>query len=120
MVVELRFEEALRASDRVNELRKLAEQLLREGNTHDALLERFEHVRHELGKAEREEDEDAILDVMDFLAGWCSPHMSLRTGQCALWDEISTTLKHHAEAKTEDPIKSLNRLFREKFIKEEL
>jgi hypothetical protein len=23
--------------------------------------------------------EDLILDVMDFVAGWCSPHMKIRT-----------------------------------------
>jgi hypothetical protein len=32
-----------------------------------------------LREAGREKDEDAVMDVMDFLVGWCSPHMRLST-----------------------------------------
>jgi hypothetical protein len=30
-----------------------------------------------LRQAGREADEDMVMDVMDFLMGWCSPHMKL-------------------------------------------
>jgi hypothetical protein len=36
-----------------------------------------------LRQADREADEDAITDVMDFLVGWCSPHMKLPPEQAA-------------------------------------
>jgi hypothetical protein len=37
----------------------------------------FEKARQFLREADREKDEDAVMDVMDFLLGWCSPHMQL-------------------------------------------
>lgn len=77
MAVDLRIEAALRTSDRVRELRRLAQQLLDEGSTLEQLCHQFEHLRQELRAAGREDDEDAVMDVMDFLGGWCSPHMRL-------------------------------------------
>ena len=40
----------------------------------DALVER---ARQQLRQADRETEEDAVMDAMDFLVGWCSPHMKL-------------------------------------------
>jgi len=77
MSVDASFEGALRSSNRVGELRTLAKRLLDEGAKPEALLSQFEQVRQELRKAAREEDEDAVMDVMDFLSGWCSPHAML-------------------------------------------
>ena len=34
-------------------------------------------------EANRETDEDVVLEVMDFLTGWCSPHMRLPAGRAA-------------------------------------
>lgn len=80
MAVDARFETALRSSDPVAELRRFAQGLLDEGATPDVVCRRFEQVRQELRDAGREVDEDAIMDVMDFLTGWCSPHMRLEGG----------------------------------------
>ncbi|MCI0739356.1 MAG: hypothetical protein L0Y72_09955 [Gemmataceae bacterium] len=78
MAIDARFEEALHSSDRVGALRKLAQRLLDEGSEPAVLCAQFEQVRQELRKAAREDDEDAVMDVMDFLTGWCSPHMKLQ------------------------------------------
>ena len=69
------FERALRSPEPTNRLRSLALNLSAEGHSHDAILETFEKARQELRAADREADEDAVMDVMDILVGWCSPHM---------------------------------------------
>jgi hypothetical protein len=80
MTVDARFETALRSSDPVNELRRLAQRLLDDGSDLAVVRNAFERVRQQLRAAEREQDEDAVMDVLDFLTGWCSPHVSLRQG----------------------------------------
>ena len=77
MAVDVRFEKALHASDPVGELRRLAQQLLDQGSKLSVVRDQFEQVRQELREAAREEDEDAVMDVLDFLTGWCSPHVRL-------------------------------------------
>jgi hypothetical protein len=77
MTIEPKFESAFRSSDRVGELRKIAQRLLDEGQPSAAVLRRFDHLRQQLRAAGREEEEDAVMDVMDFLTGWCSPHVKL-------------------------------------------
>ena len=54
-------------------LRDFAREVLAEGYPREQLIEDFNHVRAEL----REEQEDAVMEVMDFLYGWCSSHMKL-------------------------------------------
>ena len=77
MPLDARFESALTSGNRARELRRLAQQLLDEGNEPDAVLNTFEQVRQSLRDAAREEDEDAVMEVMDYLTGWCSPHMRM-------------------------------------------
>ena len=77
MTVDRCIEQALRSPDRVHELRNLAAQLLDEGRPPAAVLDECEKVRRQLRDAAREQDEDAVMDVMDFLTGWCSPQMKL-------------------------------------------
>lgn len=77
MPIEACFDEALRSDDRVAELRRLAQRMLEEGSALDAVLSRFERARQELRTAARADDEDAVMDAMDFVTGWCSPHMKL-------------------------------------------
>ncbi len=71
------LEQALAAAQPVDELRALAQHLLNEGYDRSRVLELFENARQKLRSANREKDEDAVMDVMDFLVGWCSPHMKL-------------------------------------------
>lgn len=77
MTVDARIETALRSAAAVAELRSLAIALQKEGQDHSAILQFFDENRRALGDAGRDADEDAMLEVMDFLVGWCSPHMSL-------------------------------------------
>src|SRR5438046_1643828 len=78
MTTEKLLDEALGSSDPVRELRSVVMRLSTQGHTKDQILERLERSRQELRRAGREKEEDAVMDVMDFLHGWCSPHMKLR------------------------------------------
>ncbi len=57
----------------VPELREYARDLLATGYPRQRLYDDFENVRAELRERGQEEQEDAVMDVMDFLVGWCSP-----------------------------------------------
>lgn len=43
----------------------------------DAVLDVMEELRTHFRRIGREDIEDTILEVMDFVAGWCSPHVAL-------------------------------------------
>jgi len=58
-------------------LRALVQELLAQGADPASIEAELERVREELRTAGREDTEDAVLDVMDFLTGWCSPHMKI-------------------------------------------
>jgi hypothetical protein len=85
-MVDPRIERALRSTEPVNELRALVLGLIAAGQSRDAILQLFESARHELRQADRERDVDGVTDVMDFLVGWCSPHMKLPSEQAASGD----------------------------------
>jgi hypothetical protein len=71
------IEQALRSKDPVEELRSLAQRLITQGQDQPTILALFEQTRQRLRRENREADEDAVMDVMDFITGWCSPHMKL-------------------------------------------
>jgi len=77
MAIDRVMQEALQSPDPVGALRALAERLLAEGEPPPSVLATFEQARQTLRAENRERDEDAVMDVMDFLVGWCSPHMKL-------------------------------------------
>lgn len=81
MTFDEALEQALRWPESVNELRSLALHLFSQGHEQAAVLEMFEKARQQLRQANRDADEDAVMDVMDFLAGWCSPHRKLPPDQ---------------------------------------
>jgi hypothetical protein len=58
-------------------LRDLAREALVRDYSRDEVLEALEEAREQLAKQGEEEREDAVLEVMDFLYGWCSPHVKL-------------------------------------------
>lgn len=59
-------------------IRGYAAGLLDTGYPREALYEDFERARGVLRRrAAPEEAEDTVLDVMDFLTGFCSSHMKL-------------------------------------------
>jgi hypothetical protein len=71
------YDEALRSDQPVLCLREVVQELLTEGQDRRALLVELEHLRGWLRETGREESEDVVLEVMDFVVGWCSPHMEV-------------------------------------------
>jgi hypothetical protein len=77
MALKESIEKALESPEPFKELRHLAVQLLSKGQDQTAILAVFEKVRQELRQGNRGQEEDVIMEVMDCLVGWCSPHMKL-------------------------------------------
>ena len=48
--------------------------LVAQGQDRDRIYEELESLRTQLQKDGRESDEDAVLEVMDFLTGFSTPH----------------------------------------------
>jgi hypothetical protein len=57
----------------VNAIRALVEELRRNGEQKETILARLQELRGSVSS----EQEDVLLDVMDFLVGWCSPHAKI-------------------------------------------
>jgi hypothetical protein len=72
-----RVDNALRAGDPLHQLRAVAIEHLSAGMGRQELLDALEGVRADLRSQGREADEDMVMEVMDFLVGWCSPHMRI-------------------------------------------
>ncbi len=45
------------------------------GASREQLMAQLERLRADLRGVDREQDDDLVLEVMDFVSGWCSPHM---------------------------------------------
>ncbi len=71
---------ALQSSEPLQEVRSLAEQLARDGFSKAAVLEQFERTRQSLRVQGKEWEEDLLLEVMDFIEGWCSQHLKIGGG----------------------------------------
>lgn len=44
------------------------------GMSKEIMMEKLERIR---SRCDSENEEDMILDLMDFVGGWCSPHMRI-------------------------------------------
>jgi len=55
-------------------LRDFVEKLRKEGETKEAVLARMQELRSSVSD---EQQEDILLEIMDFLVGWCSPHAKI-------------------------------------------
>jgi len=66
----------LREHDPLSSLRQTVTCLFADGLSKETVVGSLEMLRRELQDGESEL-EDSILDVMDFVVGWCSPHMRL-------------------------------------------
>jgi hypothetical protein len=71
------FEEAFSADQPTQALREAVVRARESGTDRDTAMAQLTALREHLAAAEREEDEDIVLEVMDFLAGWSSPHMRI-------------------------------------------
>ncbi len=54
-------------------LQHQVERMIQAGSSRDALYEDLKRLTLELRHEGRDDLEDAIMDVMDVLVGWCSP-----------------------------------------------
>jgi hypothetical protein len=57
-------------------LRTLLSNALKDGEKRKTILIKMEELR----KSVSDEQEDILLEVMDFLVGWCSPHSEAMKG----------------------------------------
>jgi hypothetical protein len=73
-----RVAQALRTDAPQTALVALVRALLAEGFDEGEALGVLERARAQLRQEGREADEDAVLEVMDLLVGWCSPGARLR------------------------------------------
>lgn len=76
--VEAQLEDALRSEQPLVRLREAVEMVMAEDNlTSLEMLEVLQHVR-EVHRARGDTRlEDVTLEAMDFVAGFCSPHMKI-------------------------------------------
>ena len=72
-----RMEEALGTSVPFEALMSLAQDLKSEGMSKEEMYELFDHYRAVHDGDIEETLDDAILDVMDFIVGFCSPGRAL-------------------------------------------
>jgi hypothetical protein len=77
ITIDQLFEEALASAEPLWELRGVVRGLLADGHEREAILDDFERFRLVLQAAGRDSDEDVVLEVMDFVVGWCSPQLRL-------------------------------------------
>jgi signal recognition particle receptor subunit beta len=79
MNYQARFEQALRSREPVDALIAIVKELVRQGQSKEQVRELLsQFLTHLQENAEpREADEDAVMDVLDFVDGWCSPHAKL-------------------------------------------
>lgn len=64
---------AINRSDAFNEIRTAIILAVEQGESKENILYELEKLRQIVDDAQ----EDVILEVMDFLTGWCSPHMRI-------------------------------------------
>ncbi len=69
------FSNALRSDQPLWALREVARDLLAQSYSREALIDQLTAFGLELRAADREDEGDVVLEVLDFLTGWCSPHM---------------------------------------------
>jgi hypothetical protein len=58
-------------------LREELQRLLAKGFDRNVIMQELERLRSHFREAQQEDMEDLVLDLMDFLTGWCSPDMKL-------------------------------------------
>jgi hypothetical protein len=92
MKLDESLERALRGAEPIQSLRSFAKELFSQGKDEAAVLAVFEQARQQLREAGRETDEDAVMEVMDFLVGWCSPHMKMGPNNGANFQANGPTL----------------------------
>jgi hypothetical protein len=75
MATSEEFYAALAREDRRESLRRAAEHELAGGTPRGEVVAQLEELRSDLRTEGREDDEDVVLEILDFVTGWCSPHV---------------------------------------------
>jgi hypothetical protein len=65
------------APDPITRLTAVVRRLVTQGRDRESIYADLEQLRAILQRDGRDEAEDAVLEVMDFLTGWSSPHMKI-------------------------------------------
>lgn len=73
-----RLEDALKTQDKHQGLVACVNELLAGRYNEGQVLGILEAFREHLREQDRESDEDAVMDVMDRLVGWCAPQAILQ------------------------------------------
>jgi len=73
MAVTDEFRAALASENHLDGLRRAVEQELQTGTPREQVVARLEALRSGLSDS----DEDVVLEVLDFVTGWSSPHVRL-------------------------------------------
>jgi hypothetical protein len=71
------YQQAFGSPDPLRALRAIVQKQVEAGNDRTTLLAELERYRAVLRAEGRDQDEDLILEVMDFLVGWCHPDMRI-------------------------------------------
>jgi hypothetical protein len=74
MNVQERLAHALCSEEPTVSLADAVRAMVAQGQDRDRIYEELELLRTRLQKDGRESDEDSVLEVMDFLTGFSSPH----------------------------------------------
>ncbi|MGH3112273.1 MAG: hypothetical protein ACRDOP_02265 [Gaiellaceae bacterium] len=77
MAITQDFYAALASEKPLERLRRAVARELDAGVPRERLVAQLKDLRADLRASGREDDEDVVLEVMDFLTGWSSPHMRL-------------------------------------------
>lgn len=76
------FEASLASNNPTAQLSDAVRRLIREfGRSREDIMEELEEFRDILRDEDRDSDEDIVLEVMDFLVGWASPHVRIHSGE---------------------------------------
>ena len=75
--IQQQFSAALSSERPLECLRTVVQALIEQGHERPSIERELEDFRIRLQQEGRDQDEDIVLDVMDFLVGWCSPHMKV-------------------------------------------
>ncbi len=73
MAVTDEFRAAFASENHLDGLRRAAERELQAGTPREQVVARLDALRSGLSDS----DEDVVLEVLDFVTGWCSPHVRL-------------------------------------------
>jgi len=71
------LENALRVENPFTALRAYLQSLVHTGYPREQLVQELMAYSSKLRAEDREADDDLILDMIDFLVGWCSSHMKI-------------------------------------------